>query len=513
MAGRRKLPQRRPAKLLTLLLKYQQWVILALALLLLGIPPVINYLRAEPLLRGGESYYHLTAQGREILSYPLTAVFNEQFLPLLPLALAAGCIMLFFRIARDWEKESKMFFLLLLLLTPAMLFAFSTLSSYSYLIFLLLLGWWILSWPRMPQLAALPLFAATFIDLLSAMLALGVVLFHAVRSARLSGIAGKSKDNKDKKEDKSKDRNQGGDMGNDAGKEESSKNEANKNKSTDTFNTPDAADAAAAWWKGWHWLLAVLLLLSLVLQGLAGQPFVLGPFHEEKPVLDIFTDLGSISGMSLFTILLAVIGLAISWKKWHPAHLILLLGVLAASISSHALFILAIGIAWFASRGFLSLLRRSWSMRTLKYFTLLLLSLGIIFSTLSYLQRLPEIGPSAPEREVLSWIRGDTASEEIVLAAPGDAYYVRYFAQRQPYFLPHRPEKGRKEVLNSVLAASYVGELFPLLEKEGISVIFLNPELQARLPGDYGLLFLLKNERFKMLYSREGYSAWKFGES
>ncbi len=56
-----------------------------------------------------------------------------------------------------------------------------------------------------------------------------------------------------------------------------------------------------------------------------------------------------------------------------------------------------------------------------------------------------------------------------------------------------------------------IGTTFPIFEEQKVGAVYVTPDWKEQYPADQGgLLFLLKNERFKLGYSSEGYEVWKF---
>ena len=58
--------------------------------------------------------------------------------------------------------------------------------------------------------------------------------------------------------------------------------------------------------------------------------------------------------------------------------------------------------------------------------------------------------------------------------------------------------------------STYTATTFPLLNEHLIQIVYITPQMKKAYPPEQGLLFLLKNERFKILYESEGYEVWSF---
>ncbi|HLD72105.1 MAG TPA: hypothetical protein VJA23_00820, partial [Candidatus Nanoarchaeia archaeon] len=69
---------------------------------------------------------------------------------------------------------------------------------------------------------------------------------------------------------------------------------------------------------------------------------------------------------------------------------------------------------------------------------------------------------------------------------------------------------NKKELSQRIFSSLYIDELFPLLEQNQISIIYITKEMRSGLSAEQGLLFLLKNERFKIVYSSEDAEVWVF---
>src|SRR3989344_1628127 len=169
-------------------------------------------------------------------------------------------------------------------------------------------------------------------------------------------------------------------------------------------------------------------------------------------------------------------------------------------------------IVFFAASGFILLFERAWVLGVLKKFTFLVVLLTLLFSTMTYIDRATLRGPSLEELQALRWIEDHTTSDTLVFSDPEDSYLVRYFAQREPFSMFHEKKSQplRANLTTTVLESTYIDTTFPILEENQISVLYVSSTLREKYPADQGLLFVLKNERFKLLYSSAGQEVWMF---
>ncbi len=439
-------------------IKHQKKYLVLLAVLILLLHFAANYLAGKPLLSGAESYYHLYSAREWIDFNPLSAVlslFPDSVVFLLPLLLAVISILLLLAIAQKIGLTERVafFFTLFLILSPTFLFAFTTLSSYSFFLFLVLLGFFLLMQEQkiLRYLSLLPFILAAGFDIFSTAFLLVLLLIY--RSV-----------------------------------------------------THDKKDPVSLAGIG---TTAVLFVATLILK----FPLLLGPFHRQQLVSDLVSDFGGLSGISAFILLLAIIGMLSTWKKKNFYHLYLLLPLIipAYIFNTNIIFYLSLIIVVFAAISFVQMFERRWNLISLKHFTMIILLLGVIFSTITYLDRFSNYGPSHDDKDALIWIKEHTPVNSVVLSAPENSYVIRYFAEREPLRVFEKGTYTEKtELAEAVFSSLYIQDLFPTLEENKVRFLFITKEMKQGLPSDQGFLFLLKNERFKLLYASGDSEVWAF---
>jgi hypothetical protein len=420
---------------------------------------LFNFVQHKPLLVGGESYYYLSSAQQEIPYHPLTLMMR--YIPgyaayILPPIFSVSIMLLFYALAKKIQlSEKKTFFIVLFyIFTPAFLFASLSLSSYALYLLLVLAGMnLVLLEGRKKYLAVIPLAIASCFDLFSALvLLLGIVIYYFVHE-----------------------------------------------KSKAKFPIV---------------LISVLSAVTILNIALLKTPFFLGPFMVQHRAAEFVSDLGSITGVGFFSLLLGLIGLMVSWQKKNILLLMssLLIFITAYFFNTHSGFFLSLVITLLAALGFLNLWEQNWRLPFLRHAVLLLLLLGLAFSTVSYLDRISAYPPTKIDQETLNWIRWNTADEAMILSAPENSYYISYFAQRQPVFALHKDYRQQYNLSENIFGANYIDELFPLLEENKVSIIYVSEDMRKSLPPDQGFLFLLQNERFKLLNSTGTAEVWSFEE-
>jgi hypothetical protein len=237
-------------------------------------------------------------------------------------------------------------------------------------------------------------------------------------------------------------------------------------------------------------------------------PFLQGPFHVEQVLPDLFSDLGGLAGVSVFIMILSLIGLAITWKKpeQRPAYVLLPILMAAYLYSTQAIYLHFL-LVYFAAIGFNFLLERKWQVDFLKDFMVMLLIVSLLFSTMTYMERFPA-APGAAELNTFNWLKDQTPANSVIFTSPEQSYVLSYYALRNTFPQPHRKTTLANGEI--ILNSTYISITGPILEQHNVSYLFLTPELKNQLPADRGLLFLLNSEKFKLVHEEEGYEVWQW---
>lgn len=435
------------------ILRYQKVYLPLTMIILVIIPFIISYNTQNLLLRGGESYYFISQQGTWTPLHSLVQFFPTAYLAIIPLLLTVGSAIFFYRSCTQLQLSAKhtFFFLLFLVLSPTFIFTFTTLSQYSLIIFLFLLGLTLSTAKRYTWhvLSIIPFALICFFDIYTTLL---LFMFQAIFIFRKKILE------------------------------------------------KDQILSAIT--------LAITVILLAVTAFYLHLPWTTGPFHITQTAADLVADFGGLSGMSLFLIILGIIGLTIAWQKKRDIflYLFITLTLVAYLLDSSTIFPLTIVVAYLASTGFVKLATKKWTLISLKKFVLLLLILGMLFTTITYIERLPEYQPSVEQQEALYWIENNTPSDAVVFSDPDNSYYISTFAHRQVLAAPHQDISLAQEITNT----TYIRQLFPLLSENSISYLYITPTMRQNLPKNQGFLFLLKNENFKLVYKHNNYEVWAF---
>jgi hypothetical protein len=442
-------------------MKYQKIYLTLLALIILITPTFINLFIGKPLLSGSESYYNLqqakTLTHENFDYFPLSLTLKllpADYLFVIPLTLALISLFLIFVITEGTKirKDFKFFFLLFVILSPVFIYTFTTISQNSYLIFLIILGFYFLTRKNsvLRYLSIIPFIVSSFFDIISTMLVILSLLVHIYLIKKRRKIV--------------------------------------------LIN------------------LIFILISSLINIIFLGQTFFPMQFHQQNFLTGLLADLGGVHGVSFFVFLLAIIGLTITWKKkyFSISYLFLLVLIPACIFNSELAFLVSILLTFFATVAFVFFLNKKWDLENIKRFTYFILLLGILFSTISYLDRFSENYPLNGHEETLSWISENTPVGTIILSSSENVHYLNYFTDGKPFHLLYKDQAYTDENYAKITTATHINTLENLLNVHKIELIYVTPDMKQVLPADYGILVLLQNENFKLVHSHNEFEVWVY---
>lgn len=367
---------------------------------------------------------------------------------IIPLILAISSIFLFSALAKriNLSREFSAVFMFLIVASPFFLVSLNSLSGYLVFTFLILLGFYL---QKYKYVSFIPFILATFIDGLSSIFLLIFLSINTFYHKSEKGIFHYAK-------------------------------------------------------------IFFVSIFFFINQFYLKTPFMLGPFGQKNILTDFVSDLGSQGGISFFAVVLALIGLALMWKKkkLYVTYLLLPIALIMYLTNTQTVFLLSIITLAFTATAFLRTFRQKWTYPLLKRLTFLIFLLGIIFSTIAFIDRIPEFEPTINDYNTLQWIRENTPENSRVFSTPDYSYYIESIAKRQSIEKPHKPQS--LESTRIIIEEGSSLKVFQELSDRKVSYIFLNNKAKDQFPKNRGLLVFLQDESFKLIYQTETTEVWKF---
>ncbi len=228
---------------------------------------------------------------------------------------------------------------------------------------------------------------------------------------------------------------------------------------------------------------------------------------------NISSEVGSLIAVGMFLYVLAGVGFTHSWNN-NKIKLLGVLGLVALSLWIPTIvFILMPIMLFLATKGLFKIAGQHWRVDFLKQATIFALILGLLFSSLSYEDRVVNQLPNEEYLEGMNWIKEYTPSSSIVLTYPDKGSWIETLAKRRVLF----NEYYASEDFVEILFHSYnLDDVRTLLEAEEVTHIVIDRDMrrgQVWERDNQELLFLLTDERyFKNEFENDAVTIYAFND-
>ncbi len=224
-------------------------------------------------------------------------------------------------------------------------------------------------------------------------------------------------------------------------------------------------------------------------------------------------DLGSPIGLSIFALILGVVGIIKTWqfrRKLKNMYLLFIVLILIGFFDIHANIYLTLLFSILAGFAFAHLVNKKWEVESLRRLTILLLVYGLLFSMISYTKRISISDPDDSIIDALEWLNENSANQDIILSHHSKGYWIEYFADRPVVFDYMNQNPSEQHIL---LYSRDLDVTKDLLNKSGTRYIFIDSNMkQGQVWKEkQGLWFLLRNsETFNNVYQRKNVEIWEY---
>lgn len=243
-------------------------------------------------------------------------------------------------------------------------------------------------------------------------------------------------------------------------------------------------------------------------------------FQETNLLKAIVSDLGAKTGFSIFGIILAIIGIFYLWRnkgKYYSLYLTTLFLIVATiyageEINLYTNFVLIL----FAALGLKKLKETKWTFLPVRNLVFVVIGCGLLFSTVSYMNRLPSMLPDSSIIESLEWLKQNSDAKQLVLSYNSNGYWIESVAKRpvliDSYTSTADFDKKYSDMQNMFHNID-LDDTVKLFRKYNVSHIWIDNEMRQGLVWSKekeGMLYLLRNNKtFKKLYSNDGSEVWE----
>ena len=268
--------------------------------------------------------------------------------------------------------------------------------------------------------------------------------------------------------------------------------------------------------------LSIILLISSLIKYVpfySKYPFPHLPSFINFTIFNSFiSDFGAPIAFGIFTLFLSLLGL-ITIKKSYQNIIFYFLSALLL-ISSYYFIHLRIYInllfAFLVANAILIFIKRRWELNLIKQLTLLAIICGLLFSTVSYINRISNIGPNAETISSLEWLHNQPNG--VVFSHYEKGFWIETIANKPVImdglfdYAPEVEQRYNDSII--IFNSRNLKTTTQILDKYNITYIWIDKKMmsgQVWGKETQGLLFILKNsERFKSIYDLDGVEIWTY---
>ena len=453
-------------------------------IILLSIPLIIRFTAEEPLIIGDKPYYHmriaknlidydpLSYMGRTYVFDPYNnflsfgyGLFGNIFFIVLPFILGIVSVIIFFFIIKKLKLNLSIRFLIMLtlILSPIFVYTFTVLNKHSLIIFIMLLGFlFFINKSKLLNYFSIIIFCIIpFLNILASLITILLILSYTLFKKR----------------------------------------------------------------KALSYVTLILIALITILFNLFiylkyGFPEKV-TFISLNYLQNFISDLGSIAGSAFFNIILTIVGIIVTWKykkKIWLIYITILILLVTLSYYVYSNIYLKFIITTFTGIGFYKIISMRWKLKFIRDLSILIMVLGIIFSTTSHTNRLIKSLPDKNTKQSLEYLKLNSGEKEIILSHYTRGHWIEYYAERAVVmdslftYAPKPNEKYRD--INAIFYGVDLQDTKRLLDKYQIRYIYIDNEMKQGLvwtKEKQGLLFLFRNEEtFNQIYEEQGIEIWEY---
>ena len=269
-----------------------------------------------------------------------------------------------------------------------------------------------------------------------------------------------------------------------------------------------------------HIFFAVMLLAIIAF--FIHPPFT-STYHQTTSSLitELVSDLGSAVGYGVFILMLAILGMIWAWptkKDIYPLYITTITIIIVSYFTSYETLMYAAPlISIFAGIGIGKIKDFEWVLELLKHLTIWIIICGILFSSISYIARLPELNPSTDMIDALEELKDEIKEGDVVLSHHSNGYFIEHIADATVLTDSHMTSIDNiDEKLVDIHALFFTRDLEEakdIFNKYSIDYIVVDKEMKQGLvwaEDEQGLLFLFRNtETFHKMYSNQEVDIWE----
>jgi len=262
-------------------------------------------------------------------------------------------------------------------------------------------------------------------------------------------------------------------------------------------------------------LKSVLSLLFIIIIAAINKKFEISQLNiSSLSLTNIVSDLGAYYGFGVFNIFLAFIGLYIVWrmKKYILPYLLLLFIVVLSLYFNPLVLYLNLIFAILSGYSLTAFVVLNWRLQPIKFLTILIIACGLLFSAVSYLNRISNELPDKDIVKAMEWLKDNSQDNKIVFSSGKNTDWINTIANRQTVIIHQNKNRSLIEQANELFQSRNLEKTKGIMKGCNISYILITKEMRnggVWVKEDQGLLFLFRNKReFRQVYYNQGAEIW-----
>jgi hypothetical protein len=255
-----------------------------------------------------------------------------------------------------------------------------------------------------------------------------------------------------------------------------------------------------------------VMLTSFIIQKFLPFSFGIVNYAVENTFAELVSDMGGVFGIGIMHLALFLFGFVIFWmdknSNYFTKIVFLIMFASVFFVDYSILIIYNFVIYLLGAMAIISLQKRKWYSRDLKKITILIIICGLLFSSLSYVNRLNESEPNPKQIESLNWMKNNLMSGKVL--SKEEFGFLINSETKFPVFntLFTKEDSLIKFDEKNMFFSRQLNVTQDLLFRNNISYIWITEAMRkGELWNDdeQGLLFLLRNDKtFQQVYNDPG---------
>ena len=223
---------------------------------------------------------------------------------------------------------------------------------------------------------------------------------------------------------------------------------------------------------------------------------------------NLISDFGSNIGVSVFALVFVLFCFTVFWRKLLPMFGILFILILISLKFEFGIFYLSVFLSVLLSLCLANVYDAKWESELIRDFMILLVFCGLLFSGLSYTNRLSQ---EMPHQEIFDALES-LPEGAVVFSDITYGHWITYSGKKNVWDTFTRIsnfDEIEKE-LNSAIDSRDSFLTKQILDKYNVDYIFVDPALTEKWNGK-GIIYLLEYDsgQFRRIYDRDGTIIWR----